>query len=124
METYRHEYKYLASETALRSLSARLKGVLRKDPHTGENGRYLIRSIYFDDMYDTCYLENEDGQPIHEKFRIRAYNGESSFIVLELKRKERGKTLKLSEVIDEKTYRFLAFDEGKLSDCVDRKSVV
>ena len=69
-------------------------------------------------MYDTCYLENEDGQPIHEKFRIRAYNGESSFIVLELKRKERGKTLKLSEVIDEKTYRFLAFDEGKLSDCV------
>ncbi len=112
METYRHEYKYLISENALASLSTRLKGVLKPDPHAGKNGRYLIRSLYFDDMYDTCYRENEDGQPIHEKFRIRAYNGDISFIVLELKRKERGKTLKLSEVIDEKKYRFLAFDEG------------
>jgi len=109
---YRHEYKYLVSENALTMLSFRLKGVMRKDPHAGNDGRYMIRSVYFDDVYDTCFNENASGADRHEKFRIRAYNADSSFITLELKIKEHGKTKKLSETIDEDIFRFLVYGEG------------
>ena len=109
-ERFRHEYKYLLSENALQMFGSRLKGIMKRDPHTGDDGRYLIRSIYFDDMYDSCFHENEDGSAVKEKFRIRAYNADDSFICLELKRKEHGKTEKLMEVIDKELYEYLVFD--------------
>ncbi len=112
-DNYRHEYKYLASETALKMLEMRLKGIMKKDIHAGESGKYLIRSVYFDDIYDTSFRENADGMDRHEKFRIRAYNADPSFISLEMKIKERGKTKKLSETIDIDIYRQLCFGEGK-----------
>lgn len=111
-DNFRHEYKYIASESALQMLKMRLNGIMRRDPHADEKGRYLIRSIYFDDMYDTAFRENADGLDRHEKFRIRAYNHDDSFISLELKIKERGKTKKISEVISPKLYRYLVYDEG------------
>ncbi len=110
-EQYRHEYKYPLSETALKMFGSRLKGIMKKDPHAGDDGKYLIRSIYYDDVYDSCFRDNEDGMEVKEKFRIRAYNADNSFISLELKRKEHGKTQKLSEVIDMELYRHLVFGE-------------
>ncbi|MBQ6968108.1 MAG: polyphosphate polymerase domain-containing protein [Lachnospiraceae bacterium] len=110
-ESFRHEYKYLLSENALRMFEGRIKGIMKRDIHTGEDGRYMIRSIYFDDMYYSCYRENEDGTDIKEKFRIRAYNADDSFISLELKRKEHGKTQKLSEIIDKELYDYLVYDK-------------
>lgn len=110
-DEFRHEYKYLLSENALKMFEGRIKGIMKRDMHTGEDGRYMIRSIYFDDMYYSCYRENEDGTDIKEKFRIRAYNADDSFISLELKRKEHGKTQKLSEVIDKELYDLLVFDK-------------
>ncbi len=102
---YRHEYKYLVSQKALEILKVRLMAVMRPDPHAGKEGSYLIRSVYFDDMYDSCYHENEDGVQPREKYRIRVYNRDSSFISLERKRKEFSKTLKISERIDESECR-------------------
>lgn len=113
-DNYRHEYKYLASETALKMLEIRLKGIMKRDIHAGESGKYLIRSVYFDDIYDTSFRENADGINRHEKFRIRTYNGDPSFISLEMKIKERGKTKKLSETIDKYLYQHLCFGEGKI----------
>ncbi|MBR0365771.1 MAG: polyphosphate polymerase domain-containing protein, partial [Clostridia bacterium] len=63
------------------------------DPHA-YNGMYNIRSLYFDDYEDCCFFENEDGTDPREKFRIRIYNHSDERIMLECKRKERGKTLK------------------------------
>lgn len=61
MNKYRHEYKYVSPEIILAVLEKRASSVLSLDSHTGENGTYSIRSIYFDDIYNTCYHENEDG---------------------------------------------------------------
>lgn len=55
---------------------------------------YNIRSLYFDDYHNRCYYENENGTDPREKFRIRIYNHSPERIMLECKRKERGKTLK------------------------------
>ena len=95
---YRHEYKYLVSDIQMEILKNRISGIMPQDSHT-ENGQYNIRSLYFDDYYNRCYYENENGTDPREKFRIRIYNYSDSRISLECKRKERGKTLKTSCII-------------------------
>ena len=93
LPVFRHEYKYVSPEGLLSSLQRRLSAFMPLDPHA-EGGQYSIRSVYFDDLYDTCFLENEDGADPREKFRIRIYGTSKEHVTLELKRKERGKCLK------------------------------
>ena len=76
----RHEWKH--EITAADRL--RLSAVARRDGH-GQNGRYEIRSLYFDDPRDTALREKLDGVARREKFRIRYYNGDASYICLEKK---------------------------------------
>ena len=93
---WRHEFKYVSPEYILSYLEKRTGAVMSRDSHTGERGLYAIRSIYFDDIDNTCYRENEDGTDPREKFRIRAYNCSKKRISLELKQRERGKCHKIS----------------------------
>lgn len=93
---YRHELKYVVTADQLALLESRIRGLIPLDPHVGEEGMYRIRSLYFDDSYNSCYLENEIGTDPREKFRIRIYNEDSGRISLELKRKEHGMTQKFS----------------------------
>ena len=109
---YRHEFKYLCSYGELMMLKVRLQGLVSLDTHVGESGVYNIRSLYFDDCYDTCYRENEAGTDPREKFRIRIYDHSSERISLELKRKVRGKTQKLSCLLTEEQCRGLM--EGEI----------
>lgn len=92
----RHEFKYICNETMLTVVEGRIRTILQPDAHTNADGTYLIRSLYFDDMYGSCFMENENGTDPREKFRIRIYNGDPDRITLELKQKERSKTRKLS----------------------------
>ena len=92
---FRHELKYLISSAEVTMLRTRLSGLISLDAHA-KNGRYTIRSLYFDDYDDRCLLENENGTDPREKFRIRIYNGSAERISLECKRKERGMTHKTS----------------------------
>ncbi len=93
---YRHEYKYPISDLEAAVLKERLKPLMTLDPNVGTDGKYTISSLYFDDYYDSCFYENENGTDPREKFRIRIYNNDSDRINLECKRKEHGKTLKTS----------------------------
>ncbi|MBQ0110761.1 MAG: polyphosphate polymerase domain-containing protein [Oscillospiraceae bacterium] len=95
-EQYRHEFKYEIDDLQLQMLKMKLPSVMELDSHVARQGRYQIRSLYFDDFYNSCYYENENGTDPREKFRIRIYNGSLDRIQLELKRKEAGKTLKKS----------------------------
>ena len=109
---YRHEFKYLCSYGELMTLKVRLQGLVSLDTHVGESGVYNIRSLYCVDSYDTCYRENEAGTDPREKFRIRIYDHSSERISLELKRKVRGKTQKLSCLLTEEQCRGLM--EGEI----------
>lgn len=104
---YRHELKYICTAAELAMIQGRIHHLIPLDSHAGENGMYQIRSLYFDDYYDRCYYENENGTDPREKFRIRIYNGKTDKISLELKKKERGKTLKLSCPLTEEQCRML-----------------
>lgn len=78
---------------------AKISAVASKDIHVGEGGYYNIRSLYFDDYENRCYMDNENGVDDREKYRIRIYNHSLDRINLELKQKIRGKTSKSSCLI-------------------------
>lgn len=83
---YRHEWKHEINYSDLLILRQRLRCVMKPDPHAVD-GKYLIRSLYFDDLSDRALREKLDGINIREKFRIRYYNGDTSVIHLERKSK-------------------------------------
>jgi SPX domain protein involved in polyphosphate accumulation len=93
---FRHELKYLVSSAEIELIKQRISSLISLDSHTGAGGGYSVRSLYFDDYYDRCLKENENGTDPREKFRIRIYNHSADRIMLECKRKEHGKTLKTS----------------------------
>ena len=84
---YRHELKYSIPYADYVAMRGRLQKVMRTDPHAMADGRYLSRSIYFDNSEDKALREKIDGIGKREKFRIRYYNDDFSFIALEKKMK-------------------------------------
>ncbi len=80
----RHEVKHEISYTDMLILRQRLQAVAYPDPHAVD-GKYLIRSLYFDNLSDKALREKINGTPQREKFRIRYYNGDTSVIHLEKK---------------------------------------
>ena len=90
---YRHEYKHEISLGDMLALRSRLSAVMKKDVHAID-GRYFIRSLYFDNAQDKALMEKINGVNIREKFRIRYYNHDPSVIHLEKKSKINGLCLK------------------------------
>lgn len=86
---YRHEWKHALNTADLLVLRARLRAIMESDPHAID-GRYRIRSLYFDNLDDKALREKIDGVNMREKFRIRLYNCDSSVIHLEKKGKRNG----------------------------------
>lgn len=93
---YRNEIKHMINAGDKAAIIANLRAVARPDPHAGADGRYRIRSLYFDNLYDKALREKIDGVNEREKFRIRYYNEDTSFIHLEKKMKRGGLGCKLS----------------------------
>ncbi len=104
---YRHEIKCEIGLGDMLVLRQRLNAVAKRDSHT-QNGKYQIRSLYFDDVNDTALREKIDGVNIREKFRIRYYNYDTSFIRLEKKSKINGLCSKESVVIGKETAMAIA----------------
>lgn len=112
-EGFRHELKYVVGYGEYLSLRARLSQVMERDPNAGDDGRYRISSIYFDNYRDKALWEKRDGAARREKFRIRYYNDDFSFMVLEKKMKIDSLCRKLdAELTREECRRLLAGDTG------------
>ena len=95
---YRHEWKHVLNTGDLLILRQRLRAVMESDPHAID-GKYYIRSLYFDNPDDKALREKIDGVNMREKFRIRLYNCDSSVIHLEKKSKRNGLGTKYSAVL-------------------------
>lgn len=89
MAQYRHEWKHEITPADRLTLRARLGAVCTPDRH-GTGGRYFIRSLYFDDPFDTALRDKLDGVDRREKFRMRYYDRDPSLIRLEKKSKRGG----------------------------------
>lgn len=102
---YRHELKCDIDYSAYLALRSRIRAIMKPDEHVGESGKYLIRSIYFDNYRDKALREKIDGAAQREKFRIRWYNDSLSFIVLEKKMKVESMTMKIDAAWSEPELR-------------------
>ena len=107
---YRHEWKHELNRLDLLMLRQRLRAVMEPDPHAVD-GRYFIRSLYFDNLRDKALREKLDGVNKREKFRVRYYNGDPSVIHLEKKSKRGGLGSKYSAPLSgDETRRILEGD--------------
>ena len=106
----RHEWKHEINASDLLALRRRLRAVMDPDRH-GRDGRYFVRSLYFDDPSDRALREKLDGVSRREKFRLRCYDGDAVLILLEKKSKISGLCRKESVPLPEAEARALA--EGR-----------
>lgn len=90
MGKLRHELKHTISQGEDRILSSRLGKLFSRDRYAGANGSYRVSSLYFDTPTNKALREKIDGVDRREKFRIRYYNDDLSFIRLEKKYKVNG----------------------------------
>lgn len=108
---FRHEVKHEIAPSDLLILRQRLRAVMAPDPHA-VNGRYEIRSLYFDTPDDKALREKLDGVSVREKYRIRLYDHDPSVIHLERKRKRGGLGYKNSVLLSAEQAQ--AIVDGKL----------
>lgn len=87
---FRSELKHTINRSDYLALKQRLNAVAQRDTHAEDNGAYHIRSLYFDSPDDKALREKLDGINQREKFRIRYYNWDPSYIRLEKKSKRNG----------------------------------
>ena len=104
---FRHEWKHEISYADMLSLRSRLSAIMQQDSHA-VNGKYKIRSLYFDNFRDKALLEKINGVNTREKFRVRFYNDDLSFILLEKKNKIHGLCSKEQAAITLEEARLIA----------------
>ena len=117
---YRFEIKHKISDADVVSIKSKLSRVMKIDKNSSGEGMYTIRSLYFDTPENKAVAEKLDGVPYREKFRIRFYNYDSSFIKLEKKIKNNGMTLKFSAALTkDEVVKILNNDIGFLKESND-----
>ena len=86
--TFRHELKYYINYTEYILLRNTLKALAQLDKYAGENGEYNIRSLYFDDVYESALMDKMGGSDYRKKYRVRIYNFSDDVIKFEKKIKQ------------------------------------
>lgn len=86
MSELRHEWKHEINYMDMLVIRSRMRAITTPDSHAVD-GKYFIRSLYFDTLSDKALREKLDGVDNRKKFRIRYYNNDLSFIRLEKKSK-------------------------------------
>lgn len=71
---YRNELKYLLNYYDYTFIKLRLKQILSLDPNVDSGESYDVRSLYFDDYYNSAYNDKYAGVLNRSKYRIRIYN--------------------------------------------------
>ena len=83
---YRNELKFLLSNHTAELLKRRISSIMKPDKHS--DGIYVVNNLYLDDQYDTFYNEKQAGSFSRDKYRVRYYNNDLSFIRFENKHKD------------------------------------
>ena len=114
---YRHEWKHEINTLDRLTLLSRLPVVMQWDKYAPGGGE-RVRSLYFDSPNDKALREKIDGVNAREKFRIRYYNDDTSYIMLEKKSKLNGLCLKEScRLSAEEAQRIVDGDFAWLLSC-------
>lgn len=108
----RKEIKYLLDPLIAHSMQQKLGAILPIDRQDSQGG-YLVRSLYFDTIYDKDYYDKIDGLEMRRKIRLRIYDPEDKTAKLEVKEKQGSDQWKRSAVILKEDARLLIAGDYK-----------
>ena len=110
----RHEFKYVLDYSSYFSLCNKLSKLLKKDSH-GDNGKYRVRSLYFDSINNVDYNTKMSGDFDRKKIRLRIYDSKDKKAKLEMKIKKDDYMRKISLIISkEDAYKLINLDYSVL----------
>ena len=95
----RKEIKFEINREEYDNINKRLSEIADKSQNILKKEQYTVKSIYFDNMYNTALQENIDGVSYREKYRIRMYDNDEKSIFLEKKIKKEDSIFKYREKI-------------------------
>ncbi len=111
---FRKEIKYVIYQHEFAKIRPMLAALMQRDPHGGDFG-YVVRSLYFDSVYDRDYYDTVDGNLVKAKVRLRVY-GKDGPVKLELKQKQGSDSKKHSLFLTrEEAARLQACEYGSLA---------
>ena len=108
---FRHEQKYLLTFDNYMRIKIAIKQCMALDANSVEGKGYHIRSLYFDDMYESALNEKLSGIVNRKKYRVRIYNFSNERIKLEIKRKFNDYTNKIATTISREEYEKIYYSD-------------
>ncbi|WP_312109032.1 polyphosphate polymerase domain-containing protein [Brevibacillus reuszeri] len=83
----RYELKHEITKMDCFLLRHNLARIMKPDPHAKADGKYVIRSVYFDNLDEKIVTQKKEGYYRRDKYRVRLYDYNTDFIHLEKKSK-------------------------------------
>lgn len=80
----RHEFKHSINPQDDLILASRLRKLFPHDANADSHGSFRVSSLYFDTPYDKALRQKLDGVNQREKFRLRYYGTDTSFIRMQV----------------------------------------
>lgn len=112
-EKGRSELKHAITKIDCHLLRNNLKHIMTVDPHTNADGKYLIRSVYFDNFDNKIMTEKKEGGYNRDKYRVRLYNYNCHYMNLEKKSKRNNLTFKEKCRITAEEYERIRYGDIK-----------
>lgn len=107
----RTELKHEITKMDCHLLREKLKHVMKTDPHAKKDGKYLIRSVYFDNFENKILHQKKEGLLDRDKYRVRLYDHNPNLLNLEKKSKRNNLTYKDKCRITAEEYEKIRFGE-------------
>lgn len=83
-EVFRKEIKYVILKSEFYRIKNHIEELMEKDSNSNLFG-YMVRSLYFDSLYDNDLYDTLDGNMEKRKIRLRIYNVNQKDVKLEYK---------------------------------------
>lgn len=118
----RYEIKHAISKAECVLLRKHLSQFMALDSN-GIDGKYVIRSVYFDNFENRIFTQKTEGLYHRDKFRIRLYNNNMDFMNLEKKSKRDNLTFKKKCRITKDEYEKIRFGDIGWMSTDDRELI-
>lgn len=118
LEVLRKEIKYIIPIERFLMLKKKLDLMMEKDSY-GDDGKYMVRTQYFDSVKDQDLFDNLEGVMEKRKIRIRIYSPDSEIAKLEYKCKSGIEGRKMSLAISKSDA--IEMEEGRFESLLSRQ---
>ncbi len=119
MNEGRYEIKFFITYADYFEVFNKLKHFMSPDIHSVDHNNYFVRSLYYDDLYDSSYITKMNDNNNRRKYRIRTYNMNEDTIIFERKAKHNNKIEKNSISLNRYQYEQIALGNFDVFKSID-----